>query len=154
MSSEGQPDDTGADAMHTRFVFEVHVKIGERIALGPTPQGERAIVPILGGHAEGPDFQGEVLPGADWQLKRADGVWELEARYALRARDGAVVQIVNCGLLVLPSESRDGGLYLRTAPIFAAPKDGPHAWLNRSLFVGKLVAGSANHVHLRFYWVL
>ena len=154
MSAQAQPDDTAADAIQTQFAFEVLVKIGERIPLGPTPQGERAIVPILGGHAEGPDFQGEVLPGADWQRKRADGVWELEARYALRAKDGAIVQIVNCGLLVLPSEARDGALYLRTAPIFAAPNDGPHAWLNRSLFVGKLAAGSANHVHLRFYRVL
>ena len=28
------------------------------------------------------DPQGEVLPGADWQLKRADSVRELEARSA------------------------------------------------------------------------
>ena len=63
-----------------------------------------------------------------------------------------MIPIVNRGMAVVPSEARDGASYVRTAPLFEAPKDGPHAWLNRSLFVGKLGAGSVEAVHIRFFY--
>ena len=53
------------------------------------------MVPITGGTFEGPRLKGKVLPGADWQIVRPDGVLELEARYALETDDGALISMVN-----------------------------------------------------------
>ena len=51
--------------------------------LGDTPQGRRRIIGITGGRFSGERLSGRVLPGgADWQVIRADGVADLDARYA------------------------------------------------------------------------
>jgi hypothetical protein len=61
------------------------VEIAAPLVVGDTPLGLRRLIPIPGGHVEGPRLTGEVLPGgADWQLVRADGAGVLEARYTLR----------------------------------------------------------------------
>ena len=53
-------------------LFHAVVEIGAPISVGMTPLGERRIIPITGGHFEGEQLAGEVLPGgADWQLVRA-----------------------------------------------------------------------------------
>ena len=53
--------------------------------IGKTTSGWRRIIPIMGGTFEGHIMKGEVLPGGfDWQLIRADGVAEIEARYSLQ----------------------------------------------------------------------
>ncbi|MBV8702165.1 MAG: DUF3237 family protein, partial [Acetobacteraceae bacterium] len=76
---------------------------------------------------------------------RPDGVAEIEARYALRLNDGALVHVINRGLRHAAPEDVERLLrgeavppervYFRTAPCFetAAPA---HAWLRRRLFVG------------------
>lgn len=132
--------------LRPEFVAEVEAAVGPPVVVGPGPAGERRIVPILGGRVSGPRLSGEVLPGgADFQLVRADGVAEIEARYALRLDDGALVYVVNRGLRHAAEEDMAKLLrgepvppervYFRTAPVFetAAPA---HAWLRRSLFVG------------------
>jgi hypothetical protein len=128
------------------FVAEVSATVSPPLLVGAGPAGERRIVPILGGRIEGPRMQGEILPGgADYQLIRADGVAEIEARYTLKLEDGALVYVVNRGLRhaspndmarllrgeMVPPER----VYFRTAPVFetAAPA---HAWLMRRLFLG------------------
>ena len=126
-------------------VADFTVEVAPPILLGPCPGGERRVVPILGGRAEGPRLAGTVLPGgADTQLIRADGVAEIEARYLLRLDGGALVHVVNRGLRhaapddmarLLRGEAVDPArVYFRTAPAFetSAPD---HAWLNRTLFV-------------------
>lgn len=128
------------------FVGEVEAAVAAPLSFGAGPLGERRIVPILGGRISGPRLSGEILPGgADYQLIRADGVAEIEARYALRLDDGALVHVVNRGLRHAAPEDMAKLLrgefvppervYFRTAPAFetAAPA---HAWLTRSLFLG------------------
>ncbi len=127
------------------FVAEAEVAVGPPLTLGPAPNGERRIVPILGGRIAGPRLSGEVLPGgADFQLIRPDGVAEIEARYTLRLDDGALIQVTNRGIrhaapddmarLLRGEAVPPERVYFRTAPVFetAAPA---HAWLTRTLFV-------------------
>lgn len=144
------------------LILRAEAKLDRPIALGPTPQGERRMVPILGGTFSGPRLQGEILGGgADWQFTRADGVTELEALYLLKTDDGVVIQVRNRGLRhgspeamqrlaqglpVDPSE-----IYFRAAPDFSAPR-GAYDWLNRSLFLCTGVRRPAS-VELEFYRV-
>ena len=82
------------------------VDVGEIISLGPTPTGERRVVPITGGRFDSSEgWRGQVLPGgADWQLLRSDGVLEVDARYVLQDDRGARVQVVSQGLRHGPPE--------------------------------------------------
>ncbi len=127
------------------FAFETRAEVGPLIDLGPGPQGHRRLVPITGGSFEGPGLRGRVLPGADWQVLRPDGVLELEARYAFETDDSALITIVNRGLRAATPEvmarlnrgervDKDDA-YFRTSPQFetAAPA---YLWLTRALFVG------------------
>jgi hypothetical protein len=122
-------------------VLEARVQVGAALELG-----NRRIVPILGGTFEGPEIRGLVLPGgADWQLVRADGVVELEARYTLETGRGQLIYVRNRGIRHAPPEImeqlRKGAavdparVYCRTTPVFetAAPD---LQWLTRSIFVG------------------
>src|SRR5262252_9761458 len=126
-------------------LFRAVVEIAAPISVGMTPLGERRIIPITGGHFEGEQLAGEVLPGgADWQLVRADGSALLEARYTLRTRDGALVYVRNRGVRSGPPEVLarlargeavdPASYYFRTVPQFetGAPQ---YAWLNDLLAV-------------------
>ena len=74
------------------------VDVGDLVSMGMGPLGERRVVTILGGSFEGPALRGEVLPGgADWQIARADGVLDLDARYALKEKGGGVIRVVSQG---------------------------------------------------------
>ncbi|MBX3481430.1 MAG: DUF3237 family protein [Caulobacter sp.] len=121
-------------------VFTLTVAIGRPVDHGETGAGRRRVIPITGGTFEGPDIRGEVLAGgADWQLTRPDGVTEVEAIYDIRTDDGAVIHVVNRGI-VAPAEG--GPPYVRTAPRFDAPR-GRYDWLNRCLFAGTLKVANA-----------
>ena len=81
------------------LVFSAEVAVAPPLVVGPSSHGLRRIIPILGGRVEGPRLSGEVLAGgADWQFERPDGVWQLEARYTLRAQDGTLIQVINRAL--------------------------------------------------------
>jgi len=86
------------------FLIRLVVDVGEVISLGAGPLGERRVVNILGGTFEGSGLRGEVLPGADWQIARADGVLDIDAHYALRDEGGAVVRVVSRGYRHGPSD--------------------------------------------------
>ena len=129
-----------------QHVADITVEVAPPTLLGPCPVGERRVVPILGGRAEGPRLAGTVLPGgADTQLIRGDGVAEIVARYVLLLDDGTLVHVVNRGLRhaapddmarLLRGEPVDPArVYFRTNPQFETSAPG-HAWLNRTLFVG------------------
>ncbi|MFI5308738.1 MAG: DUF3237 domain-containing protein [Polyangiales bacterium] len=145
----GEPAGPGLE-----FVFEARVSIAERLSVGKSKHGERIAVPIAGGTVRGPRLEAEVLPiGADFQLVRPDGGMELEARYLLRASDGALIHVHNRGLVHI---ARDGGapkVYVRTVPEFEAPSEGPYAWLNHAIFVATLELAARDCVLLRFYRV-
>ena len=129
------------------FVFEEHVTLGERVSVGQTPHGERFIIPITGGAFEGPGLRGTILPGGwDWQLKRADGL-EVKADYFIRTDDGAIINVVNEGL-IRPGEP------VRTQARLEAPL-GAYEWLNHRAFIGTLEPviedGILSAVRIRFY---
>lgn len=143
-------------------LFRAVVTVAAPMSVGLTPGGERRIVPITGGHFEGPALAGEVLPGgADWQVVRSDGTVRLEARYTLRTRDGALIYVRNRGVRagspdVLARLARGEAVdpaqyYFRTVPEFetGAPA---YAWLNDLVAIGSAARGPAA-VTLRFFAV-
>lgn len=134
------------EAPRLDFVGTVEAEVAAPAVVGAGAAGERRIVPILGGRVSGPRLEGEILPGgADFQLIRSDGVAEIEARYAVRLPDGALVYVVNRGLRHAAPEDMARLLrgepvppervYFRTAPAFETASPA-HAWMQRALFVG------------------
>jgi hypothetical protein len=108
--------------------------------LGETPLGRRRIIPITGGSFRGDRLAGRVLPGgADWQLIRADGVAELDARYTLETEDRALIYVRNFGYRhgaaeviqrLAAGEPVDPSLYyMRTTPRFETGAE-RYKWLN------------------------
>lgn len=88
----------------SEFLCTLDVDVGELVSLGSGPLGERRRVEILGGTFEGPRMKGTVIPGADWQLLRQDGVLDLDARYALRDESGALIHVLSQGMRHGPPE--------------------------------------------------
>jgi hypothetical protein len=120
-------------------------ELGPPVDLGAAPDGQRRHVPILSGTFEGPLLRGAFLPGgADWQVTRSDGILLLDALYAMRTDDGAVIHVRNRGMRWGPPEIMaalargervdPASVYFRGAPQFVAPA-GRYEWLNKSLFL-------------------
>ncbi|RZA26401.1 MAG: DUF3237 domain-containing protein [Proteobacteria bacterium] len=139
------------------FAFEEVVKLGAATNVGETARGKRNMIPITGGHFEGPGkngegIKGEIIPGGwDWQLARADGCVEIKADYMLKTDDGVTINVINTGVLC-------GGPGMapqpvRTHPVFEAPR-GKYEWLGQTAFIGTLeMADPAEGpaVKIRFY---
>jgi len=142
-----------AEVPHLEFVFEEFVTLGAGIHPGETPFGDRNIVPITGGTFSGPHIRGKVMPGGwDWQLSTKTGCHSLQADYMIQTDDGAIINVVNKGMLCVAPGS-DAKLF--TIPTFEAPL-GPHAWLNGGAFIGTLEVTKIEDkpaVHIRFYQV-
>ena len=136
------------------FVLQETVTLGKALEVGKTARGERRIIPITGGHFEGPQIKGEVMPGGwDWQLTRSDGCTDVKADYFLRTDDGAVINVVNAGE-ICPGK---GGApaAVRTHAVFEPPL-GKYEWLGRQAIVGTLgmaPASAGPAVLIRFYRV-
>ncbi len=122
------------------FLYTSRIRIAPMLELGAAPYGERRVINILGGEFAGPRLRGSVLPGgADWQILRADGVAEVEARYTLQTDDGALIYIENWGLRHGPrevivrlaaGEAVDASeYYFRTTPRFETGVPA-YSWLN------------------------
>ena len=144
------------------FVFEVTADVEAPLVIGQTSRGLRRVIPIKGGTVVGPRLSGTILPGgADWQYVRPDGVLSLEARYTIRAAEGALVSVINRGLRHGPPEIieritrgesvPEGSYYFRTVAEFEAPV-GPLEWLNKGLFLG-LAERRPNAAIVRFHLV-
>ena len=144
------------------FLMRVTVNIDPPLMVGAVPYGERRIINITGGHFQGEQLNGEVLPGgADWQLVYPDGSAILEARYALRTDDGALIQVHNRGFRTGPakvlSRIMQGEIvdpdeyYFRTAPVFETGAE-QYAWLNYTTAVCSGVRTLEN-VLIDFYQV-
>jgi uncharacterized protein DUF3237 len=131
--------------------------------LGDAPLGRRRIIAITGGSFRGEKLAGRVLPGgADWQVIRADGVAELDARYTLETDDGALIYVQNFGYRHGPAEVLqrlaagepvDPALYyMRTTPRFETGAE-RYRWLNRLICVAT-GARRAAAVELEVFQVL
>lgn len=130
--------------------------------LGESPLGRRRIINITGGTFRGERLSGKVLPGgADWQVIRADGVADLDARYTLETSDGALIYVRNHGYrhgpadvlkkLAAGEDVDPASYYMRTAPLFETG-DARYAWLNRLICVGT-GARRKSSVHLEIFEV-
>jgi len=137
------------------FVFEEIVELGEATQVGDTGRGGRLIIPITGGTFEGPDLKGEVMPGGwDWQLRRPDGCTDIEADYFLKTDDGAVINVVNVGV-VCPPDANGVARPTRTHPVFEPPR-GKYEWLGQTAFIGTLEMATGHPVpavKIRFFRV-
>ena len=126
------------DTLQAEFVFEVRAELSPAIVNGETSDGRRLAIPITGGDFTGENIRGDVLAGgADYQLVRPDGVTEVHAVYMIRTDDGALINVVNDGIIVPPA-SQGGAPYIRTTPKFTAPV-GKYDWLNKNVFLSNLV---------------
>jgi len=146
------------------FAFEVRADIAESEHIGHGAGDVLDFTPITGGTVDGPRLRGAVVPGGgDWSVRRGPTVYELDARYLLRAEDGALIDIVNRGYYRAASaevlERAEAGkdvdpadVYFRTSPVFRT--DAPqHRWLAETVFVG-LARDEVGQVCIRFYEVL
>jgi hypothetical protein len=144
------------------FVFGMRAELGDLTVIGPSPEGVRRMIPILGGTVTGAKLHGEVLGGgADWQFMRSDGTTIAEATYLFRSHDGVLIQVRNRGVRHGPPEVLQrlfegddvdpGEYYFRSSPTFLV-SPGPYEWLNRDVFVAT-GARYARAIELWFYRV-
>ena len=84
---------------------QVRCEVGSLVSLGAGPYGERRYVPLLGGSVQGPELNGEIVPGGtDWQVARTDGALDIGAHYVIRSTDGALIEVQSHGLRHGPPE--------------------------------------------------
>jgi hypothetical protein len=144
-------------------IFTVQAELDALMNLGRTPYGERRMIGISGGRVTGAKLNGRILPGgADWQIVRADGAADIQARYVIEAKGGARVVVDSKGLRHGPPEviaalargdKVDPALYyFRTAMRFETA-DPALDWLNRILAVAR-GERQARSVRLDVYEVL
>lgn len=143
-------------------LMQVTVTLEPALVVGTITTGTRRIINITGGHFQGDQLRGVVLPGgADWQLVQPDGVALLDARYTLQTDDGALIYVQNRGVRHGPADVLaalaqgtavdPARYYMRTTPTFetAAPR---YRWLNDLVAVGSGIRQAAS-VILDFYQV-
>lgn len=138
-ASDPKKSEPSDQVFKTEHMWDAKVTIADGILLGESKHGWRRIVPITGGTFEGPNIQGEVVPGGeDWQLTRPDGDTELYARYLLKTHDGHLIQVINRVLMHFPPEGGKGDPYIRSVIDLEAPNDSPYDYLNHAIFLGTL----------------
>ena len=133
-------------ALQTKYVLSLAIKVGAPIVAGDFGYGVRRIVPILGGDVRGEGIKGSIFPhGANFQTIRPNGLTELEAKYAFKMDDGAIVYIENIGIRFGPKQLLDriakgeivdpALIYFRSVPKFETGAEN-YRWLMENLFVG------------------
>lgn len=141
-------------------VCTLMVELGPILSMGPGRAGHRRIIPIIGGTVSGPELSGRILTlGADWQTILADGMAELDTRYAMETHDGATIEICNYGYRHGPKAVIDAigrgeqvdpdSYYMRTHARLETG-DPRYAWVNKTLFVGT-GARAANSVRIDLF---
>ena len=144
-------------------ILRITAELAEIQQFGTTPGGERRVINILGGTVDGPKFSGRILPGgADWQVIRADGAADIEARYTIQSDTGALVLVSSEGIRhgppdvlarLMTGQTVDPSLYyFRTAMRFETG-DATLDWMNRILAVAR-GQRDRNAVKLDVYEVL
>lgn len=110
------------------FAGRIHAEIGAAVELGAGPGGQRGLVPVFGGHVEGPCLHGRVLPGrGDWPTVRGGEVIYISALYALELPDNISVVSDNHGFRHDRADAGDpfrpatGAYYFQTIGRFTAP---------------------------------
>lgn len=101
----------------------------------------------MGGSVSGPRLNGRVLPGgADWQIIRADGAADIQARYTIETAAGGRILVNSEGLRHGPPEvlaalargdNVDPALYYFRTVMRFETADPQAAWLNRILALAR-----------------
>ncbi|QKV17095.1 DUF3237 domain-containing protein [Oricola thermophila] len=127
-------------------VCDLTVELDPIREMGAGRAGKRRIIPIVGGTVRGPLLNGRILDlGADWQTIFADGLAELDTRYAVETDDGATIEIINYGYrhgppeviaAIARGEAVDAGAYYMRTHARLETGDPRYEWVNRTLFVG------------------
>jgi hypothetical protein len=148
-----------------RFAFEAKVDIAPTVHVGHAGAAALGFTPITGGTVTGPRLNGTVVSGGgDWAVAR-DGVSvDLDARYLIRADDGAHIDVVNRGFWVASAEVDAAAAagervdpsryYFRTQPVFRTGAE-PHVWMTHTVFVGNAFDDAdENQIRIQFFEVL
>jgi Protein of unknown function (DUF3237) len=128
------------------FFADVSAQVSTPIESGCGPNGLRRMIPILGGHAQGTDWQARILPGgADYQLVVGETTAFLQAHYMLETDGGDRIYVHNTAIRhaapdvtakLLRGEAVDPSLvYFRCQPRFETGSKAL-SWINERLFVG------------------
>lgn len=125
-----------------RFSFRIVARVDAGIPVERRGGDTLEFIPITGGPVSG-EIDGDIVPGGgDWCLVRADGTFDVEARYLIRTTGGDVIDVLNVGV-VRESTGRDDAhgadVYFLTTPRFRTVSP-DLAWLTRSVFVGRAYA--------------
>lgn len=129
------------------YVATIEVEVSPTIEIGTTAQGIRRVAPIRGGRVVGPGIFGKVLDaGADFQRYPTSDLAYLKANYVLELDDGHRILVENQAIRsadpadlnrMMAGETVDPSrVYFRCVPRLSADDSGPHAWMNRTLFLG------------------
>lgn len=131
------------DTPWLELVASFWVDVGPAIDIEAEDASKRRLVPILGGHCEGPKLRARILGGgSDIQMVHADGLIDLTARYVLEASDGARIYVENAGMRRPFCPTSSGGEllddthppYFRSVVRFeTAARE--HRWLTRHVFI-------------------
>ncbi len=143
-------------------VADLVVRIAAPIEIGRIAGNLRRMIPIDGGEVLGPRIRGKVLPGgADYQVMRADGVTDLQARYVIETEGRLLIYVENSGVRYGPPELMENLrrgepvdpalIYFRTTPRFETAAPG-YEWLMQNLFVCS-GARFPDRVEMRFFQV-
>jgi len=124
-------------------IFTIHAELEPIMNLGHTPYGERRVIGIAGGAVRGAKLNGRILPGgSDWQIIRADGAADIQARYTIESDTGARILVYSAGLRHGPPEvmaqlakgdNVDPSLYYFRTVLRFETADPSVDWLNRIL---------------------
>jgi hypothetical protein len=132
--------------LQSEFLMQLTADLDPAQVVGETPQGDRRIVPVVGGSFSGPQLKGRVLTGGgDWTLFRKDGVAQLDVRVTIRTDDGALIYVSYRGVSIIPPDVRQrimegqevdpAQYYFRTTPYFETASE-KYSWLNKLVTVG------------------
>jgi hypothetical protein len=107
---------TTASTPQLSFLATFSVSVGPPHEIGPTVEGVRRVIPILGGSVQGPQLNGSILPmGADYQLLVSDTLTELDAKYAIEVEGGERIYVTSLG--VRSGEAADIARLVRGEPV-------------------------------------
>jgi hypothetical protein len=144
-----------------RAAFDADIQLGPLEDHGMTRAGHRRVVPISGGRIRGL-FAAEILPGgADWQVVRADGAVDVDARYTARTPEGEYVYIHTFGVrsgppqvlqALLRGETVDPSEYYFRVSVHLETASPRLAELEQSIFVASAIR-EANRVSYTAYQV-
>jgi hypothetical protein len=140
------------------LLYSMKAELGERISMGPVPNGQqRIVIPIVGGTFQGPRISGQghaifttlqasnrrtgkVLNiGADWLLVDTRGNARPNTRYNIQADDGTYIYVQTEGPTL-----NDGRILLHGT--FDTATTGTDAWMQDVVAVGVLNVNGTNEV--------